>query len=154
MTYLLKLTGPAGEYEIDMTAMHPAFTFSYNNPIIVIPIPMDPDATIEDPKNTWAPVVINLNMSEVRVMITFQEMSGIGNDGAAPSFSSTSATTVFEKMLALCTQFPWDKKKLFVNSDTTEFSSVEIADYRARVDPGNKDLVQHDLTLVLCNNRV
>lgn len=146
MTYALKLTGPTGEWEVDLSTMHPNFTFQYNNPIISIPTPMD-ETDVLNPKNKWSVVTLNLNMSTQTILINFKEQSGLTTNGG--TLNLVSPTTTFEKILKLACDYPTEAKKLYINDTSEEFGDVEIEGYNATIPPGGKDYVEHSLTLVL-----
>jgi hypothetical protein len=148
MTYSVKITSFDGGVVVDMTNMNPNFSFDFNNPIIKIPTPMDPDRSLDN-QSKWKTVTFNLNMCLQTVMIDFTEPSGLGVLGSAPNWSS-SCSTVFEKIMYLATELNENKKILYINDAV--FGLVEIEGYRVSIEAGRKDLVKHTLTLPLVAN--
>jgi hypothetical protein len=157
MTYTLQLRNgddstkwTGDEITVDFTiAMNPGFTFNFNNPIITIPTPMSEDDVISKTAK-WNVVTMNLNMNTQTINIKSTEAGGLTLSGGAINFDTAATMTVFEKLLALCTDPA--KKKLYVNDTTEPFALVEIESYTASINPGGKDIVEHSLNLVVSSD--
>lgn len=145
MTYMLKLvencvTTPV---EIDFTSLNPTFTFNYSNPVISINMPKDKNAgSIFD---GWNSVIINLNMCSVTVTIEWMDLAGVGVAGAIPA--EDAPTTTFEKMMYFTKQgLP---VVLYINDAGTKFGVATIERWNAKVIAGQKDIVNHSVTLIM-----
>jgi hypothetical protein len=143
MTYILKITdvNETASTAVDMTHMNPQFSYRFSNPVIVIPTPMSEEWATKS-SDIWSTVTISLNMSQVSVTITFKEAGGLVGTGG---FDINTPVTVFERLMHLSRKA--EPKKLFVNNSTDEMAPVAIMAYTAVTNPGQKDIVEHSLTL-------
>lgn len=142
MSYVLTLTNSSGSISIDFTSMNPSLVVSLNNPIITIPTPTEA-STLDDPKfNVYT---VNIGMLATTILITLKESSGFGQL-PIPSTPST-----VREMLHHFTYDDHDPKYLYINSAVP--NPVQINSYRASVSPGHKDIVEHNLSLVLTTKK-
>jgi hypothetical protein len=140
MVYSLKITSSDGStVSVDMTNLHPTYSFSGSNPVAIIP-PPTPDTASATAYNNTNAVGINLGM-----MLSYADISFISYDGIG-DYDMTSLTTNHKKLKYLFENVK-DYKRLYINS-TTNYARVHILNYRATNAAGQKDIVTHNLTCV------
>jgi hypothetical protein len=154
---LIKLTDSTGNISIDITKMNPTFLFMGNNPFIQVdpPQPLTPSSTAYLNFNS---IVVNLAMFAPRISISFTEgpesVKTAGKNGGAYTmglgsdpFNLSGIYTIFSALVWLY-QINREKKMLYINS-ASNYVLCHISSYRATVVAGQKDIVNHQLELVL-----
>lgn len=141
MVALLKITSTDGStVSVDMTNLNPTYTYSGTNPQAIIP-PPTPDTASSTAYNNTNAVAINLGMMMTYVDVSFTSKDGIG------AYDMTTLDTNHKKLKWL---FEGQKtyKRLYVN-DAANYLRVQILNYRCTNVAGQKDIVNHSLTMVL-----
>jgi hypothetical protein len=149
MTYSFKLTSNDGATVVaDLTNLNPNISFSMRNPVATLPVPYPATASATAYSNVNT-VSINFKMLMTTVSVSFitKDTGGYGDD----AYNFTSLTTIFQKLMYLGT-LDRTKKRLYLNS-TTNYLWVQITSYSADNVAGQKDIVKHNLEMVLVGNK-
>jgi hypothetical protein len=149
MVYSFKITSNDGTTVVaDLTNLNPSISFSMRNPVATLPVPYPATASATAYSNiNTVSINFKMLMTTVNVSFTTVETGGYGAD----AYNFTSLTTTFQKLMYLGT-LDRTKKRIYLNS-TTNYLWGQITSYSADNVAGQKDIIRHNLEIVLVGNK-